>query len=224
MALGRGLVAIWHELKPGSEADFIAWPHREHMPERLGIPGFFRGRRGRAVAARPEWVTLYETESAATLAGPDYIARLNNPTEWTRRAVPNLTHGARTLAVVQAKGGHGAGGFTLALGFDVEDAKAGALRSWLVDEALPRLLASDGIAGWVLARADTAASAVKTEEKKGRDDKVPEWVLLVEATGRGALDRAMAEVGEAALAARGARDFLGGGYQLMFLLSDSEAG
>jgi len=42
---GEGAVAIWHDLDPVAREQFYAWHGEEHMPERVGIPGFLRGRR-----------------------------------------------------------------------------------------------------------------------------------------------------------------------------------
>src|SRR3954452_13135 len=43
--LGQALVGIWHGIQSGGEDEYLAWHTYEHMPERLGIPGFLRGRR-----------------------------------------------------------------------------------------------------------------------------------------------------------------------------------
>jgi hypothetical protein len=51
---GEGAVVIWHDIAPEGRAQFYAWHGREHMPERLGIPGFLRGRRYVALAGSPE--------------------------------------------------------------------------------------------------------------------------------------------------------------------------
>src|SRR5712675_2175888 len=83
---GQGVVAIWNDITPEGRAEFFAWHNREHMPERVGIPGFRRGRRYIALAGAPEFFTLYETDSPEVLAGSDYLNRLNHPTPWTRRA------------------------------------------------------------------------------------------------------------------------------------------
>jgi hypothetical protein len=41
MALaGNAFLIIWHDVKPEAESDYLRWHTREHMPERLGIPGF----------------------------------------------------------------------------------------------------------------------------------------------------------------------------------------
>ena len=50
---GTGVVAIWHDLLPEAKADFYEWHNREHMPERLAIPGFRRGRRYIATEGGP---------------------------------------------------------------------------------------------------------------------------------------------------------------------------
>ena len=51
---GRGAVAIWHDIAPEGRDAFYAWHGNEHMPERLAIPGFLRGRRYAAIEGAPE--------------------------------------------------------------------------------------------------------------------------------------------------------------------------
>jgi len=66
---GQGAVAIWHDIAPEGRSDFYAWHGREHMPERVGIPGFLRGRRYIALDGAPEFFNLYETAARETVAG-----------------------------------------------------------------------------------------------------------------------------------------------------------
>ena len=42
---GSGAVCIWHDIAPEATDEFYQWHNREHMPERVGIPGFRLGRR-----------------------------------------------------------------------------------------------------------------------------------------------------------------------------------
>ena len=42
---GSGFMAVWHDIKADGEREYNAWHTREHMPERLGVPGFRLGRR-----------------------------------------------------------------------------------------------------------------------------------------------------------------------------------
>ena len=82
---GLGVVAIWHDLLPEARDDFHEWHNREHMPERVGIPGFRRGRRYVAISGTPEFFNLYEADSPEILSGQDYLNRLNSPTAWTKK-------------------------------------------------------------------------------------------------------------------------------------------
>ena len=43
--LGRAAVAMWWDVPPEVRAEWEDWHSHEHMPERLGIPGFLRGTR-----------------------------------------------------------------------------------------------------------------------------------------------------------------------------------
>ena len=42
--MGNGILAIWMDCAAEGEADFNEWYHREHFPERVGVPGFLKGR------------------------------------------------------------------------------------------------------------------------------------------------------------------------------------
>ena len=87
---GQAVVAIWNGIAEEGRTEFYEWHNREHMPERVGIPGFRRGRRYIAKYGHPEFFTLYEADSAEVLVGQDYLNRLNNPTPWTARVPPTF--------------------------------------------------------------------------------------------------------------------------------------
>ena len=182
MALaGTGAVAIWHEIAPEGRKAFYAWHGSEHMPERLGVPGFLRGRRYVAVHGTPEFFNLYETATADVVKGDDYLARLNAPTPWTVSTVRHFRGVARSLCEVVASAGEGQGGLVATFRYDVDDADAAAHRARMMG-AVARLASEEGIAGCHLLVADAAASAVETAEKRARGEgtEVPRWILLVE--------------------------------------------
>ena len=54
---GQGVLAIWHTITPEGEAEYWRWHDREHIPERLSIPGFLRLRRYVALGAGPSTST-----------------------------------------------------------------------------------------------------------------------------------------------------------------------
>ncbi len=179
---GLGAVCIWHDLRPEAKDEFYQWHNREHMPERVAIPGFRRGRRYIAVSGEPEYFNLYEAESADVLAGQDYLTRLNTPTEWTRRVVPSFLRVSRSICRVAYTGGVGQGGFMLTQRFDVVVSERARVIAELRQSLLPPLCDSKGIAGVHLCLADEAISMIETAEKKARADAtlVPTWIVLIE--------------------------------------------
>jgi hypothetical protein len=180
---GAGAVCIWHDLLSEARDDFHQWHNREHMPERVGIPGFRRGRRYVAVASTtPEYFNLYEADSPEVLGGQDYLNRLNAPTEWTRRVVPSFRNVSRSICRVVYTDGVGQGGFMLTQRFDVGERDRQDVVNALRQRLLPPLVDNKGIAGVHLCLADQSISKVETAEKKARADttQVPTWIILME--------------------------------------------
>lgn len=62
--LGKGVLAIWNGIAPEAEEDFVAWHVREHIPERVALSGFLRGRRYVALDGFPKYFNFYETTTA----------------------------------------------------------------------------------------------------------------------------------------------------------------
>src|SRR4029453_7975918 len=84
---GSAVLASWNDIAPGGDAEFDHWHTTEHIPERVSVPGFLRGRRYNAIAGNPTYFTLYETDTVAVLQSPAYLARLNAPTPWTAKCI-----------------------------------------------------------------------------------------------------------------------------------------
>lgn len=186
MALaGDGAVAIWHDVAPQGRQQFYAWHGTEHMPERVAIPGFSRGRRYVAIRAELEFFNLYETRSPQILTGSDYLQRLNNPTPWTTATVKHFRRVARSLCRVAATFGGGQGGLISTWRYDVAEGEAESHINILTQTILPRLADDSSVAGAHLLVADTKASAIDTVERaaRGEENLIPRWVLLVEGWG-----------------------------------------
>jgi hypothetical protein len=60
MINGNAVLSMWHDIEATSQSAYIEWHVLEHMPERVSIPGFLRGRRGVAVDPHqsPRYVTF----------------------------------------------------------------------------------------------------------------------------------------------------------------------
>jgi hypothetical protein len=191
MLAGEGAIAIWNGISEEGRADFYAWHLTEHIPERVGIPGFLRGRRYRAAdnETHPEFFTLYETQTFEVTQGVDYFNRLNAPTPWTKRATAHFKTTSRSLSRVVSSFGVGSGGALLTLRFDVEESERKNLESITMKvAALPE------ITGAHILKGDEESSGIKTAESKDRKDlELPaRWIILVEACSAEALGAARA--------------------------------
>ncbi len=223
--LGAGVAAIWHNVAKESQADYNHWHCHEHMAERVGIPGFRRGRRYVAIEGEPEFFHFYETESLATLTSPAYLARLDDPTPWTQAIGPLIRDNNRTLSQVVASRGVGVGAAILTGRFTALEGRAEDARAWLGDDLFPALVQGPGVVAAHLLRGDQESSTVASEEKAMREapDDVADWVFLIEALEPDALaplrDGAFAET---ARASRGIGACHMGLYRLHFVLSESE--
>jgi|RhiMetdeSRZDD1v2_1073273.scaffolds.fasta_scaffold231383_4 hypothetical protein len=190
MALaGEGAICIWNDILPECRAGFYAWHNEEHMPERVGIPGFKRGRRYIAVddATRPEYFTLYETESYEVLVGQDYANRLNAPTPRTKTTTASFRNTSRALTRVHASHGLGSGGILATIRFGCASATGPTLARAMAADPIPALVAQPQIIGVHLCMTDASASAVPTAESKDRSDiqAAPDGVVLIEGCSAG---------------------------------------
>jgi hypothetical protein len=183
--LGAGAVVIWHDIATEGRDNFYAWHGRQHMPERVGIPGFLRGRRYVAIDAGLEYFNLYEAKSPEVLSGPDYLERLNNPTPWTIDSVKHFRGVARSVCRVAASFGQGQGGLVATWCYDVGADDAARHIEALEQKLLPTLAEESAVAGAHLLVADEAASGLDTAERqaRGAETRVPRWVIVVEGWG-----------------------------------------
>ena len=184
--LGNAAVLIWNDVVPEAHDEFYAWHDKEHIPERLLLPGFRRGRRYRRSGRSPEWLTMYEAVDVSALVSPEYLARLNAPSAATQSALKHFRNTSRAVCRLDTSLGTGMGGHMLALRLAVDAQRADAMRRYLRDEAFPSALGQTGVLACHLYAADTAASYVSTAESSTRAFDVPAWVLLCEASNAGA--------------------------------------
>jgi hypothetical protein len=220
---GDAVVVVWNGIAPEGRDAFYDWHVHEHMPERVGIPGFLRGRRYIAERGEPEFFTLYEAASVEVLSGQDYQNRLNNPTPWTLSAVPHFHEVSRAIQRVRHSSGPGMGGHLLTVRLEADD-PAGFFAA-AAREIVAPLMATKGVCGVHLTQSDMAASSVVTAEKKARQGgtDMPGWTLMVE-TARPSVADAVEEslLTEATLRGCGAADGgIAGLYRLEYVRTKS---
>jgi hypothetical protein len=219
MALaGDAVVAIWNDITPEGRANFYEWHNREHMPERLAIVGFLRGRRYIALEGTPEYFTLYEVANPEVLAGEAYLAKLNSPTPWTTESVRDFRNTARSLCRKDISKGVASGGFLGTIRFNCDPVQDSALLAEF-QVSFTDLLQLQAIVAAHVSRADLAASLAKTAEQIGRPaNAVPRWVVLVEGSTPEAIRVALTKLSTVV-----AQDAVVGTYALQFDLIANHA-
>jgi hypothetical protein len=165
------------DVAAGAEAAFDEWYIREHLPERVGVPGFLRGRRWRCVGEGPRDLILYELEAIAVLGSAPYLARLAEPTPATRQMMPFFRNMSRSACHVAGAAGSGDGGAAVLLPV----ARAGMAD---VRGALGGLARQPGVLAVALLDADAAGSRSDTTESRLRaaPDLVIDLAAWIEAT------------------------------------------
>ena len=113
-----GILAVLNDIDPTCDrAEYEAWYQRDHMPDRLAVPGFRHARRYRRIeGSAQEFFTFYETDSPAVLRTPAYVARLAAPTDWTTAMMRHFRSMCRSIAVVASDQGHGISGIIAVVG------------------------------------------------------------------------------------------------------------
>lgn len=181
---GKAFLAIWHDMTPEGDDDFNRWHTREHMPERLGVPGFLTGRRYLAGGVGERYFNLYQGESLDVFASAAYRARLDDPTPWTRANLPHFRATVRGACRVAGSAGTGAGGALATVRFALAD-PAGGVDGAAAAGLARKLLDLDGVTGAHLGVAVRAVTDVETGERALRDGEQGfDAVLLVEGIGR----------------------------------------
>jgi hypothetical protein len=198
-------VLIWNDVQAPGRDLFYQWHDKEHMPERLGLPGFVRGRRYAAAGASPEWFTIYETASLDTLVSPAYLERLNSPTPATTQTLKFFENTARSVCDLRYGIGQSTGGFVVAVRFDAVQGGNDSAMTAIAARVLPALLAQPGVLACKLYGADGGASRIDTAESKTREFDIPSWVVMVETSHQAAAERAIEFVKAVDWEAAGAR-------------------
>jgi hypothetical protein len=162
MNSGKGFLAIWSDVKPDDETDYLHWLTREHAQERLSVPGFLAVRVFRTeVMGAARFLIFYRLSEASVVASDAYLARLNAPTPWSQRIMPKLSNFVRGGGHIVHEAGTGEGSHVAPVFFDrAELAQYRALAD--------QFAAEDLIVAARIFEVDTAATTVPTKEKSMR--------------------------------------------------------
>jgi len=203
--LGKAALAMWWDVAPDLRSEFEHWHAHEHFQERLGIPGFRRASRWTSAEGGDGFFVMYELEGYDILASAPYAARLNEPTPWSIRMMPNHRNMVRSQCRVLESHGAVTARHALTIRLSPAAGQADSLQR-AVGELARSVWMQPGLVGLHLLRHETPTLAATTEQKiRGNGDRVADWVLIACGYDAAAL-RALGEteLAEAALMALGA--------------------
>jgi len=186
---GTGLVVIWNGIREELREHFFEWHPREHMVERMSIPGFVRGRRCIALDGGVEFLTLYELTSPEVLLTDVYRQRLTNPSEWSSNTLQGFTDNTRGACRILFTEGYAMGGFIATIRLEPEPGRDADLVAGL-REIMPRFTRQPRITGAHFVRNDPALTGGNAGNQRGRVILLPDLVVLIEASDASALNEA----------------------------------
>jgi hypothetical protein len=167
----KGLLAIWGNIDPDYQLEFLQWHNCQHMGERVTIPGFHVGHRYRALGDERDFFMVYETDTADVMKSEPYLHSQNNPTPWTRESIRHFSDALRTIySLVASEGQQPAtdASYVLLVRSNPPNEPGGAeeVIRWYREEHLPRLCCVKGVLRARLYRADSEISNIVTAERK----------------------------------------------------------
>jgi len=199
---GNAALVMWHGVESSAREAHDDWHSHEHLMERLALPGFRRGRR--CVSPDGErYFLMYEVDELETLTSAAYQARLNDPSDWSKRVIPSIQNMNRTLCRALVSFGSGVGGWVGTRRLSVEPGGRQGLLDHLARLGAEGMTARPGVTGIHALEGDKTASALRTEEKNLRstEDETANLVVVVEGYDRERVRTALNdELGREALA------------------------
>lgn len=140
-----GELLVWTDVEAAHEADFNKWYDREHMDERVAIPGFVNARRFQRIGGGRKYLALYRTQSLAVFDSDAYRRAFDHQTQWSLENFKRMREAVRCVGAVAHEAGAGRGGFLGLIELPAEIARA-------LPAVLEQAASRDGmISGYVLA-------------------------------------------------------------------------
>jgi hypothetical protein len=217
---GQGMLLTSMDIDAADEVDFNRWYDREHLEERVAIEGFLEARRYVAINGSPKYLFLYSTRTIDVLDSPAYRARLNNPTEWSKKTMARFKNMIRVVARITASRGTGRGAVVGIVRLRPQAGSESALRAALKERLDPQKL--DGVISMHLIESDPKLSGPTSEIPTAASAGASDWVVLIDGTSASAVTSALAARFTGSAAPAGASQISSGIYGLMWDLAKSD--
>lgn len=222
--LGKAAMLLWYDIPAAERAGHDDWHTHEHMPERLGIPGFVRGSRWACLAEGPRYFAMYEVAELNVLVSLRYLERLNNPTPWTTQTMAHFRGMCRGFCKLTGSAGFGLGQSGFVFRLKPAPGRQTHLRDWLKGTELAKIAAKPGVASAHLFESGLTPPMTGEQALRGKDATV-DWALVV--TGYDADSVAAVahdDLAHSRLEAQGAAPgCIAAAYRMDYLLNDGES-
>lgn len=220
---GSAAMLLFYDIVSDAVAEHDDWHTHEHFPERVGIPGFLRASRWVAVGDGPRYFVMYEVENVEVLSDRPYLERLNNPTPWTSKMMPNFRGMTRGFCRIMESAGAGLGNALQTIRISPLPGRESELRAWLA-KTLPTIASSRGLVSAHLFEPAAQPPMTKEQAIRGKDAEMP-WVVVIAGYDEDLVGRKVeGGLSEARGAEHGGTIGVRGQYRLHGLLSDTERG
>ncbi|MGE0217066.1 hypothetical protein [Mycolicibacterium sp.] len=187
--VGAGAMINWISVARDDLPVYEDWYNFQHLPERVSTPGFLRARRFVAADQQPQgepamidYLTLYETVDVHVLASPEYLRRLDNPTELTLAVVPLFTEFRRAAYHITVARGDGSSGRVVVVEVQPGNELA-TLRDALASSVFQELINEHRVVAASLYEPDITVSDAKSATTEGRSSgqqQTSSAVVLIE--------------------------------------------
>ena len=177
---GKGMLLTSMNIEPSDEPEFNRWYDREHLEERVAIPGFLEARRYVAHQGNPKYLSLYSTETFEVLDSPAYRIALANQTAWSKANIARFKNMIRGVARITVSHGTGRGAALGIIRLRPTPGGEDKLRTAVRDQLDPAK--RDGIISMHLIENDPVLSKPLTDDPSAPNPGAGDWFILIDAT------------------------------------------
>jgi hypothetical protein len=177
-ANANGMLFVASDVEPADEADFNRWYDKEHVEERVRIPGFLSGARYFSLEGGRKYLGLYRTESLAVFGSSGYRAAFEKQTPWSIANLDRMRQPIRRVCAVRAVTGFGTGSHVVVLPLSVTD-NVEALVARAADAGRQLAEQAGFVQSYLLVPDTTLSTPLPRESTEGR---VLQPMLVVEAS------------------------------------------
>lgn len=160
---------VWSDIDPDHEPEFNRWYDKEHMEERVRIPGFSGARRYRAVSGSARrYLALYRAQSLDCFTSDEYRQAFTQQTRWSNLNFSRMSNTRRRVMSVALECGFGAGGHLAMVVLNRTESDSGIERS-RIRNLLQDIAHSDGVLhGQYLVPDEALSTPLPSEITQGR--------------------------------------------------------